>query len=86
MPLPAIRLSLASQFVIGTPGPSSRFNETSWDPVSAGLWDQIKREERTLSRKKTTENVQGRFDVEVEGLKEGWGPAATAVEPDPRRI
>ena len=81
--LPAIRLSVASQFVIGTPGPSSRFNEVSWDPVSQGLWEQIRSEERTLSRKKTTEQVQGRFDVEVEALKEGWGPAAVAPEPDP---
>ena len=58
---------------MGTPGPSSRFNEVSWDPVSQGLWEQIRSEERTLSRKKTTEQVQGRFDVEVEALKEGWG-------------
>ena len=34
-------------------------------------------------RKKTTEQVQGRFDVELEALKEGWGPAAVAPEPDP---
>jgi hypothetical protein len=81
--LPAIRVSLASQFVIGTPGPSSRFNDVSWEPVSSGLWEQITREERTLSRRKTTENVQARFDLEVDGLKAGWGPAATAPEPDP---
>jgi hypothetical protein len=83
LPLPAVRLSLGSQFVIGTPGPSSRFNETSWDPITQGLWEQIRREERTLSRKKTQEAVQARFDVDVEALKEGWGPAAIAPEPDP---
>jgi len=85
--LPLLRVATAGQLVVGVPGPSSRFNEVTWEPIISEIGKTIqKRAGAAWSRtavERRAETLGQQWEAAAEPLREGWGPAANAHEPDP---
>jgi hypothetical protein len=79
--LPLLRLSTAGQFIVGSPGPSSRFREATAIPLGAELMQQLQRQRGRELRK--GDALQRQHEADIEELRAGWVGAAELSEPDP---
>lgn len=81
--LPLLRISTASQLVIGVPGRSADFSEVTWPPIMDEMSGNTGRGAWSPKRIRQAEQ---QLEKQADRMWEGWAPAAAAPDPDPPEV